>query len=267
LTPEQHLSRLTPMIATPCYGGLMYETYVRGLLSTITAASDIGMKIVMGTVINESLITRARNELVKYFLMSNATHLFFIDADISFTPDDFFRLLLHDKDVVVGAYPLKGLKWEAALELPSGSTVRDYQKAVVKYAVNAKFPDEEHEKAGQLPIVDGLIEVHDAGTGFMCIRRGVIERMIEAYPEIRNVKEAGHLINEQDDGFRWAIFDTFIDEDERYLSEDYAFCRRWQRLGGKVWMDPTIELAHMGTYRFEGRRFVEPGGQDGLLRG
>jgi hypothetical protein len=226
----------------------MYETYVRGLLSTVTAANDIGMKVVMGTVTNESLITRARNELVKYFLMSDATHLFFIDADISFTPDDFFRILLHNKDIVVGAYPLKGLKWENILELGPDPSVRQIQQSVVKYAVNAKFPDEEHKKAGKLPIEEGLIKVHDAGTGFMCIRRNAIEKMIEAHPETRNIKEEGHRINEKDDGVRWALFDTFIDEDERYLSEDYAFCRRWQRLGGDVWMDlPQDEASSEGS--------------------
>ena len=38
-----------------------------------------------------------------------------------------------------------------------------------------------------------------------------------------------------------ALFDTMIEpETKRYLSEDYTFCRRWQQMGGEIWMDPTI---------------------------
>ena len=51
----------------------------------------------------------------------------------------------------------------------------------------------------------------------------------------------------------YAFFDTHIDEeDRRYLSEDYRFCRLWQKLGGEIWLDPKTELNHVGTYTFEG---------------
>ena len=37
----------------------------------------------------------------------------------------------------------------------------------------------------------------------------------------------------------------------RWLSEDYAFCRRWQAVGGTVHVDARSRLAHQGlrTYR------------------
>ena len=51
----------------------------------------------------------------------------------------------------------------------------------------------------------------------------------------------------------FALFDTMIEpESKRYLSEDYTFCRRCQQLGIQIFMDPTINLDHQGTYLFEG---------------
>ena len=55
------------------------------------------------------------------------------------------------------------------------------------------------------------------------------------------------------DPYMYALFDTLIDPDtRRYLSEDYTFCRRWQEIGGTIWMDPSINLDHQGTYVFKG---------------
>ena len=246
------------MIATPCYGGLIHEPYLRGLTSLVAQFAGAGAPINLATVVNESLITRARNELVKHFMMSECTHLIFIDADIGFTAEDVIRLVAHDKDIVVGAYPLKGIRWSNLEGTEKFEDAEDIRRRTIDYVVNFQFASEEDLVAGKLDVVDGLIQVKDAGTGFMCIKRNVIERMIEEVPNITYKKEVRFLMNDKDDGVRWAIFDSEIDdEDGRYLSEDYLFCRRWQRLGGKVWLDPTITLNHVGTYTFQGAQFFE----------
>jgi hypothetical protein len=41
-------------------------------------------------------------------------------------------------------------------------------------------------------------------------------------------------------------------KDRRYLSEDYTFCRRWQEIGGDIWLDPSISLNHYGSFCFQG---------------
>jgi len=253
---KEYLSKQYPMIATPCYGGLVHEPYLRGMTSLAGAAAGIGLAVNMATIVNESLVTRARNELVKYLTMTNCTHLFFIDADISFTPDDVIRTILHDKDVVVGAYPLKKVRWDQ-IDTSKARSAEDVQRMATDYVINIKFADDKQKETGQVPVVDGLIEVHDAGTGFMCVKRHVIEKMIEAYPESHYMKEPKHVIHEGDDCKRWALFDTMIDEDNRYLSEDYTFCRRWQMLGGKIWLDPTTRLSHIGTHMFEGHSMFD----------
>lgn len=253
------------MIATPCYGGMIHEPYLRGLTGLVAELSGAGIPINLSTVINESLITRARNELVKHFMMTDCTHLMFIDSDIGFSPADVLRLIEHNKDIVVGAYPLKGLRWSNLVELKDCTDVEEVRRRVTEYVVNFQFASEEDLMAGRLAVVDGLIEVRDAGTGFMCIKRNVIERMIKEIPGLEYQKEVRFLMNDKDDGMRWSIFDCEIDEDNRYLSEDYLFCRRWQRLGGKVWLDPEIILTHMGTYAFQGNKFFEYHDESGKL--
>jgi hypothetical protein len=239
------------MIATPCYGGLVHEPYLRGMTSLAGSAGNYDMQVNMATVINESLITRARNELVKFLTMTDCTHLFFIDADIAFSAEDVYRILLHDKDVVVGAYPLKKIRWDQ-INPSIAKTPAELQRMATDYVINIRFANDEQARTGQVPVVNGLIEVHDAGTGFMCIKRHVIEKMIDAYPETHYIKEPKHVFINGDDGKRWALFDTMIDDDNRYLSEDYTFCRRWQKLGGTIWLDPQVVLAHVGTYTYEG---------------
>jgi hypothetical protein len=41
-------------------------------------------------------------------------------------------------------------------------------------------------------------------------------------------------------------------KDKRYLSEDYTFSRRWQDIGGEIWLDPSISLNHYGSFNFQG---------------
>lgn len=253
---QPYLARQNVMIATPCYGGMVHEAYMRGLTNLVAASMQINMGMNMATIVNESLVTRARNELVKYLMMTDCTHLFFIDADIDFKAEHVLRALLHDKDIVVGAYPLKRVVWEG-IDTSIAKTVEAVKRQATDYVINIRFANDQQRETGHVPIIDGLMEVHDAGTGFMCIKRSVIEQMIDAYPETHYAKEPKTVNKPGDDGKRWALFDTMIDEDNRYLSEDYTFCRRWQKLGGKIMLDPQIVLGHVGTFSFEGHQVFD----------
>ena len=229
---------------------------MRGITSLVAQLAGRNHPINIATVINESLITRARNELVKNFLMTDCTHLFFIDSDICFTPEDVFRIIGHDKDVVVASYPLKGYRWSNLEGIKEISNPEEIRMKTIDHVVNFKFKSEEDMMNGRLELCEGLVEVHEGGTGFMCIKRHVIEKIIEANPQTAYKKEMRFLIDERDDGNRWAVFDTEIEDGQRYLSEDYLFCRRWQRLGGKIWLDPFVELTHIGTHAFAGHKLL-----------
>ena len=243
-------------IATPCYGGQLNEPYFRSVIKMMTFFNGHQIPLAFGTIANESLVTRARNVLVAYFLASDYTHLMFIDADIEFQTEDLLKLYAHKKDVVVGAYPKKGVAWDkirSNLTDPANKdkslSDRDMASFGSDYAINFKFVDKETKTIG---VENGLIKLHDAGTGFMMISREAILKMIKAYPELKYNNDVN--INNADlkDHF-YALFDTMIDPvDRRYLSEDYTFCRRWQEIGGDVWLDPSISLNHYGHFCFQG---------------
>ena len=243
-------------IATPCYGGQLNEPYFRSVIKMMTFFNGHQIPLAFGTIANESLVTRARNVLVAYFLASDYTHLMFIDADIEFQTEDILKLYAHKKDVVVGAYPKKGVAWDkirSNLIDPANKdkvlSDRDVASFGSDYAINFKFVDKETKTIG---VENGLIKLHDAGTGFMMISRAAILKMIKAYPEFKYNNDVN--INNADlkEHF-YALFDTMIDPiDRRYLSEDYTFCRRWQEIGGDVWLDPSISLNHYGHFCFQG---------------
>jgi len=210
------------------------------------------LPIAFGTIANESLVTRARNVLVAYFLQSDFTRLMFIDADIEFQVEDVIKLIAHNKDVAVGAYPKKGVNWQRIRESVKQTDQPFDDKAIASfgsdYAINFKFINRESK---QIAIENGLIRLHDGATGFMMIKREVIDKMITAYPELKYNNDL-NTPPELNPHF-YAFFDTMIDpKDKRYLSEDYTFSRRWQDIGGEIWLDPSISLNHYGSFNFQG---------------
>lgn len=239
-------------IATPCYGGQLTEAYFRSTIRLLTFCNQHQIPVAFGTIANESLVTRARNVLVAYFLQSNFTRLMFIDADIEYQVEDVIKLIAHNKDIAVGAYPKKGVNWQRIRESvrQTEAPLEDRQIASFgsDYAINFKFLNREQK---QIAIENGLIRLHDGATGFMMIKREVIDKMIEAYPELKYNNDL-NTPKELDPHF-YAFFDTMIDpKDKRYLSEDYTFSRRWQDLGGEIWLDPSISLNHYGSFNFQG---------------
>ena len=241
-------------IATPCYGGQLTEPYFRSVVKLMTFFNAHKIPLAFGTIANESLVTRARNVLLAYFLNSDYTHLLFIDADIEFKTDDVLKLFAHNKDVVVGAYPKKGVNWmhikEAILNDPAKQhTTQQIGALGSDYALNFKFLSRESKTVA---VENGLIQLHDAGTGFMMIKREAIMKLIKAYPEMKYNNDVQMGGTDLGDNF-FALFDTMIDpKDRRYLSEDYTFCRRWQEIGGEIWLDPSISLNHYGSFCFQG---------------
>lgn len=242
------LREIRPFIATPSHSGLLTSSYTRSLLALSNAAWTHGFPMAARFLDGEALITRARNELVAEFMAdTRCTHLFWIDDDIGFGVEAALRLLLAGKEVVAGACPKKTDGWPAgglAQALPAGATQDDFLARYATFNV-VSLPQAQHVDA------DGFVRVQEVGCGFMAIARRVFEVMAEHYPQLRYVDispGANPAWN------RYRFFDVGTDADTgAYLSEDFAFCRRWRAIGGEVWVDTQSDLAHTGSKTYRGR--------------
>jgi hypothetical protein len=184
-----------------------------------------------------------------------ATHLFFIDADIEFDPNDLLRMVAYDKPITVGAYPKKAINWGSIIEASRNNldeTPETIEGHSSNYVVNFDFvKDEEGNPIPKIQINDNLIKLKDAGTGFMCIKKEVIQQMFDKHPELKYANDIN--VDQKFEKHMYALFDCIIDpESRRYLSEDYTFCRRWQDMDGEVYLDPRTALNHVGHYTFRG---------------
>jgi hypothetical protein len=207
-------------ICMPCYGGQLTESTFMSFIKWSNTARQLGIDWTMETMTNESLITRARNTLTAKFLNNtDSTHLMFVDADIGWEPWHLLVMLNADKDVIGGLYPMKSLP--------------------IKWCVNG-FEGAREEGA--------LQEVSKTGTGFLLIKRHVFEKL-NKHPHVIPFKNDIGLDPALDAHMK-TYFDTGVREN-RYYSEDWAFCENWRDLGGEVWVDKRVLLRHSGTYVFD----------------
>ena len=232
------------MIATPMYGGMCTGTYVQGLLMTMQKMREIGVNVAWCQIMNESLITRARNELARVFLASDHDYLMFIDADIGFDSEAVAQLMLADKDITCGIYPKKEVNWDSVerAALAGKDDLAAHAGAFVFNMVGG-----EHQETDET----GCIEVRHGGTGFMLIKRGVFEFLKPHVPTYRVSSfkdESGEYVKP----LTYEFFATSIDDTGALLSEDYHFCELFRKHGGKIYAHPFVKLDHVGTYVYNG---------------
>jgi hypothetical protein len=252
------VTRPLVVVGTPCFGGVVTQDYAMSLVQLTSAAGPAGFDVAIIMLGNDALITRARSAIVAKFLDNPATtHLLFIDADICFTPDSVIRMLRFDHDFVAGLYPAKLLDWQqmAARFGQSGETPEEAGLAYVGDVC----------AGAALKIDNGFAAGNYAGTGFQLIKRAVFERMMKAHPETKYKALHAFPRPQNPSDNLYALFDCMIDpETGVYLSEDYAFCRRWKKLGGEIWLDLASRLVHTGSYSFRGNA---PGRYTDILSG
>lgn len=293
--PIEKLRERKLFVAAPMYGGQCQGMFARSIADLSALCTHYGIQVRFYFLFNESLITRARNYCADEFMRSGDTHLMFIDSDIGFNANDVIALMALQSenpdedqyDILAGPYPKKCISWEK-----------------IKTAVDKGFADEDPNKlekyvgdyvfnpaggSGEIPLGEP-VEVLEAGTGFMMIRRNTFEKFQQAYPQ--QMYKPDHVRTEHFDGSReiMAFFDTPIDHkrthlneelklfldanpeatgqeilefvkdpnagskefSKRYLSEDYMFCQWVRNAGMKVWLCPWMQLQHVGMYVFGG---------------
>jgi hypothetical protein len=250
-------------ILTPCYGSLCYVNFVHCLIQTISLFQKLNIGLSVEFCKNDSLVSRARNNLIAKAMANPAvTHMMFIDNDITWDPLDIVKLIISDKSLVGGVYPLKKYNWNTILPTSDNpnpikqiidkknksqlkSMVSDesaIQHKLLKYNIN--FLD------NVLNIDNNLTKVRHIATGFMMIKRSTIEKMMKAFPSTKYTDDVGFLHGDENK-YAYALFDCGVEEDH-YFSEDWLFCHRWTKMGGNVYLDVSINLKHTGIEDFNG---------------
>lgn len=165
---------------------------------------------------NESLVTRARNEMASWFLKTRFDCHLWIDADIEFDPEDvakLWNLCQNGAAIAVAAYSMK---------LPDKPLSAWKNGKLVKLEECPSEP----------------FEVDYAGTGFFMISRGVYEALMPTTESYEGPHGRVH-----------AFYQTPIHNDG-FESEDYFFCRKAREAGFKIMMDPSVRLGHWGQARY-----------------
>ena len=241
-------------IATPMYGGMCAGFYTQSILQSVSVLAQAGIQTQFSFMFNESLITRARNALAHTFLKTKATHLLFIDADIRFRPEDIVEMVRANKDIICGIYPKKEINWQSTRQaMDAGVPFENLKSYTGSFVVNLV------DYAGEVTVpVAEPVEIFNGGTGFMLIKRKVFQKLKKTVPSYTNdVGDLAGQLNKAD--IIHEYFATSIEpETNRLLSEDYHFCRIWRLIGGKVYAAPWAQLAHMGSYLFEGQLIPAP---------
>jgi hypothetical protein len=237
------------LVATPMYGGMCNGAYALGLLNMPGVFANAGVSMMYTYMMNESLITRARNNLANDFMDTECTHLMFIDADIGFNPQDIVPMIHADKDIICGLYPKKEINWVQVEEAVKAGVptekLKDHTGIFVVNAVN--YEKEIHGN------VSDVMEIANGGTGFMLIKREVLIGLADKVPEYIN-----DMFAVTDDHTKKRVikeyFATSIDttSGNRLLSEDYHFCKIAREAGYKIWAAPWAQLSHTGSYVFSG---------------
>lgn len=230
-------------LSTPCYGGLCLEKYMTSLIKLqLALIRKGGVQLMIDTTENESLVHRARNVAVGRFMQkTDADYFFFVDADVDFDAESVIRLLDSGYDLSCAIYPKKVVMWDQAKHAVENGDDRNL--AMISASLVANIG------AQKRTVENGFVEVLDGPTGFMMIKRSVFEEMEKKFPELMCKND--HQNRDFDD--YCALFDCMIDPvSHRYLSEDYAFCRRYQQCGGKIYADCYTTLGHVGNLPFSG---------------
>lgn len=172
-----------------------------------------GIENLMVSEIGNPYVSQARNVMLRKALDAKATHIVFLDHDISFQPEDLIKLIKAPCDVVAGTYR--------------------YKKEEVEY-MGAVFTDSEGNPQGKTIGDEIYLHAQSVPAGFLRVTNYAIHKFIEAYPELLyGDRYAPHV-----DLFNHGAMDWV------WYGEDYAFSRRWNERCGKLWLIPNLNITH-----------------------
>ena len=265
---QEYLSenKVNICILTPCFGSICHTGYVTSLLKTMDNFKKWNINITVEFCRNDSLVTRARNNLIARAMNDESiTHFLFIDNDIEWNSIEIIKLLCHDKHIIGGVYPIKKYNWNKLTKKNSENGSYDSIEKMLsqknKSILKDSTSDEDYIRQKlvnynlnyldkKINISNNLAKVRHIATGFMLIQRKTIKKMFEAFPSTK-YKDDVNFLTPDENKYAYALFDCCV-ENETYYSEDWLFCNRWLNMGGDIYIDVTINLNHTGIEDYKG---------------
>lgn len=227
------------LVAIPAYGGSVKVQFFMSCIRMQAELAKAGIELQFGTVSFPD-ITEVRNIFTTIFFdNTSATHLLFIDSDMSFDPKLIIDMINFDQPIV--------------------GVVATKKKYPIEFVGRASLGDP------LSPVeFDGFIKVDGAGTGIMLIQRECIAKMLHEMPDIIDpypidLHPAAELIRAQKLNRLLRPFDSIVNMEIGRLSEDLSFCNRWHRCGGDIWVNISHNIGHIGDHEFVGcyQQFLE----------
>lgn len=196
------------LLATPAYSTTS-AAYTFAIARSREALSAAGIQSAYLVLQGNCHVDDGRNSIVRDFLESDCTELVFLDADVDWEPRDLVQLCQRDLDIVGGVYPYRR---EGGDNMP----VRMMSGAMTQ---------------------EGLLEVEGLPTGFMKIKRHVLERMAAVAPKyFDKIYETALVFDRPTPG-----------ADKTRWGGDVDFCNRWRAMGGRIYADAELRLGHTAT--------------------
>lgn len=251
------------LIATPAYGGQVTTAYCDALIGLLDHFREKHPQVRFEhRFLSLSLLPFMRNLFASLVIQDESfTHLLFVDADMGFAPSLIEHMIAADKPVVGAMAPHRrfdldkfyALSDEIADPAVARQVAIEYVHSGSIDLVDGATGDGEARPASGLVIDGPCIRVRDIGAGILLIKREVLERIRQRYPDLwcERIEETYGKFGLK--GGVLQCFEPMPDEHGHYCGEDTAFCRRWVRgCGGEIWAVVTETIIHVGPERFVG---------------
>jgi hypothetical protein len=243
-------------VATPVHSECSIH-YTQALLK-FQQQCMINNILVSFSLLKSSLVTQGRNLCVANFLgdKTKFTHMLFVDSDIDFTFESITKLLAADKEVIAIPYPMKTINWDQIYEKVKEGKIKSADDLMHSgYIFPLKLDNMVNPgTTNEVTVTNGILEVSHAPTGCMLIKRQVFDKMIKEYPN--DFIDQPTIINGKviSNPNMYNFFDTIHDPvNRKYYGEDFGFCKKWTKIGGKCYVYIDDYISHVGEYQYSGR--------------
>lgn len=207
-SPEPQIRRVA--IGTPALTGQVHTWFVDSLVNSVKLCAAYGIDLIPISLINESILPMARNELLAMACKSDVESFIFIDGDQAWDPVALLK-------VINSPYPVLALPVVSKTDEPGQYNVRIHDPANIE-------TDE-----------DGNIKVRAVGTGFLKLARPVLDALWNSNPSTEFRGKTLKLICE---------YSTSYTE---FVGEDICLSNKISELGFDIWVDPSSTCAHVGN--------------------